>query len=236
MNMPSSIQRAVLIPPLVNGDRLTAEEFDRRYEAMPDVKKAELIEGVVYMGSPVSIAHGSAHLELGGWVNTYRVFTPGVQGGDNTSIHLDVGENRPQPDLYLRILPELGGRSRNTEDGKYVLGSPELVVEAALTSASYDLHDKLRAFEGNGVQEYLAWRVEDCAVDWFALRAGGYKPIRPDKEGIVQSKVLPGLWLNVPALLREDSSAVFDTLQAGLRSAEHAAFVAKLARRAKKKS
>ena len=41
------------ILPLEHGDHLTREEFERRYEAMPHVRKAELIEGVVYMPSPV---------------------------------------------------------------------------------------------------------------------------------------------------------------------------------------
>ena len=39
--------------PLENGDRLTRAEFERRYAAMPRLKKAELIEGIVYVPSPV---------------------------------------------------------------------------------------------------------------------------------------------------------------------------------------
>ncbi|GET43018.1 protein of unknown function DUF820 [Microseira wollei NIES-4236] len=41
------------LPPLESGDRLRRREFERRYETMAYVKKAELIEGVVYVGSPV---------------------------------------------------------------------------------------------------------------------------------------------------------------------------------------
>ena len=46
------------ILPLENGDRLSRLEFERRYQAMPELKKAELIEGRVYMASPVRIIHG----------------------------------------------------------------------------------------------------------------------------------------------------------------------------------
>ena len=50
------------IPPLENGDRLSLAEFERRYENMPSLKKAELIKGVVLMGSPVRfVQHGRPH-------------------------------------------------------------------------------------------------------------------------------------------------------------------------------
>ncbi len=55
-------------PALHNGDRLTRAEFERRYGAMPNLKKAELIEGVVYVPSPVSRAHSAAHFDLIGWL------------------------------------------------------------------------------------------------------------------------------------------------------------------------
>lgn len=35
--------------PLENGDRLSRFEFEHRYQAMPELKKAELVEGVVYI-------------------------------------------------------------------------------------------------------------------------------------------------------------------------------------------
>src|SRR5436305_809473 len=99
------------VPPLREGDRLTADEFLRRYEAMPEIKKAELIEGVVYMGSPVSVDHGDSHFDFIGWMCLYRMATQGVAGGDNTTIRLDLA-NVPQPDGHLRILESYGGRSR----------------------------------------------------------------------------------------------------------------------------
>src|SRR5580692_489598 len=53
-------------PPLENGDRLTRAEFERRYDAMPRLKKAELIEGEVYMPSPVRHGqHSYPHSLLG---------------------------------------------------------------------------------------------------------------------------------------------------------------------------
>src|SRR5436189_6420172 len=111
MNMPSAIRRQAAIPALVNGDHLTADEFMRRYEAMPEVKKAELIEGVVYMPSPVNLLkHGQPHLFLGGCFAIYIFGTPGVGGGDNSTVRLD-DDNEPQPDLTLFIQPEFGGKT-----------------------------------------------------------------------------------------------------------------------------
>src|SRR5580704_12546620 len=84
------------MPPLEPGDRLTREEFERRYEAMPHLKKAELIEGVVYMPSPVRHRrHGHPHFQLIGWLAAYEAATPGVEGGDNSTARLDL-PNEPQ--------------------------------------------------------------------------------------------------------------------------------------------
>ena len=213
------------IPELCAGDRLTRDEFERRYAAMPHCKKAELIEGVVYMPSPVrQTQHGGPHLRLAGWVQHYVTETPNVDGGANASVRLDL-DNEPQPDLHLRLLR--GGSSRVGPEG-YVEGPPELAIEVAASTVSYDLHPKLHAYRRNGVHEYLAWRVEDGEVDWRVLRGGSYELFGPDVEGVLRSEVFPGLWLDVPALLRDDMKAVLRCLDRGLDTPEHAAFVARL--------
>jgi Uma2 family endonuclease len=215
------------IPPLENGDRLTREEFERRYDAMPELKKAELIEGVVYMGSPVSHRrHSRPHLNVGGWLCHYLSATPGLDGGDNGSIRLDP-DNMPQPDAFLMILPEFGGQARISDDD-YIEGSPELVVEVASSSVSYDLHAKLNVYRRKGAREYLVWRVRDRAFDWFVLRDGRYDRIEPSPDSTIRSEVFPGLWLDPQAMIRGDLAAVFQVVQQGIDSPEHAAFVAKL--------
>ena len=211
------------IPPLCNGDHLTRNEFERRYEAMPGVTKAELIEGVVHMPSPVSAEeHGEPHFDLNGWLFVYRAHTPPVRGGDNSTLRLDL-DNEPQPDGYLRLLPECGGQSR-VVDG-YVTGAPELIVEVAASSASYDLHEKLHAYRRNGVREYIVWRVWDAAIDWLILRGGRYEPL-PLSDGIFKSEVFPGLWLDPAAALSGDMARVLAVLQQGLASPERIAFLA----------
>ena len=80
---------AFRIPPLRAGDHLTVAEFERRYAAMPELKKAELVEGVVYMPSPVTIEeHGNPQSRLNGWLVWYEAFTPGVQVGENSTVRL----------------------------------------------------------------------------------------------------------------------------------------------------
>lgn len=218
-------ERSRRIPPLRSGDHLTRDEFERRYQAMPHVDKAELIEGVVYMPSPVSAEdHGEPHFDLIGWLGVYRAHTPQVRGGDNATLRLDL-DNEPQPDGYLRLLPECGGQARLV-DG-YVTGAPELIVEIAASSASYDLHEKLNAYRRNGVREYVVWRVWDGAVDWFVLRSGRFEQLALT-EGICRSEVLPGLWLEPASVLRGDLARVLDVLEQGLASPEHAAFVTAL--------
>ncbi len=214
--------------PLQGGDRLTAEEFERRYDAMPELKKAELIEGVVYVGSPVSIDdHGAPNIDLAGWLWVYRAHTPGIQAGDNSTVRLDP-KNRPQPDLLLRILTEWGGQSKTT-DG-YVTGAPEWAGEIAASSASYDLHDKMQAYWRNGVQEYVVWRVYDKAIDWFVRSAQQYERLAAE-NGILKSRVFPGLWLDAAAMLAGNMAQVLAVLQQGLATPEHATFCQELQRR-----
>lgn len=221
---------APAIPPLEAGDRLTRREFERRYNAMPQVKKAELIEGVVYMPSPVRFRkHGEPHQNMVTVLGVYAAFTPGVRAGDNATVRLDQ-DNEPQPDIALLIDPAFGGRSRISEDD-YLEGGPELLVEIASSSASYDLHDKLNAYRRNGVQEYIVWRVDDGEIDWFCLESEVYVRVKPDAHGMIRSRVFPGLWLNATALLAGNLDKAITDLQKGLKSKGHAAFVNRLAKK-----
>src|SRR5580693_8960568 len=78
-------------PLLEPGDRLSREEFERRYERMPNVKKAELIERIVYMPSPIRAAnHAIPHSEISGWLWSYAAETPGVQCASTPSVRLDL--------------------------------------------------------------------------------------------------------------------------------------------------
>lgn len=215
------------LPPLESGDRLTRQEFERRYAAMPHIKKAELIEGVAYLASPVRIKnHGRPHAQVMAWVTAYWVATPGVDLADNATVRLDA-DNEPQPDVLLRIEPEVGGNSRISDDD-YVEGAPELIVEIAASSASYDLKDKLNAYRRNGVQEYIVWQIYENRLDWFKLEEGRYTSLEPDADGVIRSGVFPGLWLAVPALREGNLALVLAILQQGLQTAEHQAFVEKL--------
>ena len=214
------------ILPLENGDRLTRIQFERRYTAMPQLKKAELIEGTVYMASPLRHrSHGEPHAAIMALLTAYWVATPGVNLGDNSTVRLDL-DNEPQPDALLRI--ELGGRSLVTDDD-YVEGAPELIVEIAASSAAYDLHDKKQVYRRNGVQEYIVWQVFENKLDWFSLQSGEYVPLQPDDNGVVRSLVFPGLWLFVPSLLAGEMPKAITLLQLGLNSPEHAQFIELLA-------
>jgi Uma2 family endonuclease len=208
---------------LENGDRLTRSEFERRYQGMPDVKKAELIEGIVYMASPVRARrHGRPHAAMMAWLSDYWVATAGVDLLDNPTVRLD-GENEPQPDACLRIEARCGGRSRISDDD-YIEGPPELMVEIAASSASYDLHDKKRAYQRNGVQEYVVWRVENRIIDWFVLEDGLYVKLEVDEYGLLRSRAFPGLWLAVTELIEDDLIGVMERGRMGLESAEYLEF------------
>jgi len=214
-------ERFVKLPPLENGDRLSRAEFEQRYSAMPHLKQAELIEGVVYVSSPVRVIHSQPHAAIMTWLGVYSAVTPGIACYDNPTVRLDA-DNEPQPDAVLRL--EQGGTSCISDDG-YLEGAPELVVEIAASSASYDLHDKLRVYRRNGIQEYIVWRTYSQQIDWFYLEDGEYKPQAPDATGILRSQQFPGLWLAVSALLMGNLAVVLHTLQQGIGTTEHQTFV-----------
>ncbi len=218
---------AVRVPALENGDRLSRCEFERRYAARPDLKKAQLIEGIVYMPSPVGMAHAEPHARIQTVLLVYAASTPGIRGADNATVRLDL-DNEPQPDVLLCIEPATGGRSRVSGDN-YLEGAPELVVEVAASSASIDLHDKLRAYRRNGVQEYIVWRTHEQRIDWFELADGEYRSLPSDDVGVIHSRVFPGLRLATSALLTGDLAGALAEVQKGVGTPEHKAFVARLA-------
>ncbi|MGF1934024.1 MAG: Uma2 family endonuclease [Nostoc sp. ChiQUE02] len=216
------------IHPLENGDKLTRYEFERRYNATPNLKKAELTEGIVYI-MPAALrfrSHGQPHGWIIGWLVTYEAATSGVALGVEPTVRLDL-DNEPQPDAVLLIEPEAGGQTRLSEDD-YIEGAPELVVEIAASSAAIDLHGKKQAYRRNGVKEYIVWQVLDQKLTWFSLEQGEYLELIPDNEGILRSRVFPGLWLAATELLAGNMQGVLKVLQAGLQSAEHGDFIKKL--------
>ncbi len=209
---------------LHTGDRMRQKEFHRIYEQMPEDFRAELIGGIVYVASPLKWRHGTNHLPLGTLFFTYEGNTPGVESGDNTTILLGE-EGEPQPDLYLRILPEFGGQSRTTKD-EYVVGAPELISEIAYSSRAIDLHAKLNDYIRYGVLEYLVLCLREKQLRWFDLRAN--REMQPESDGVFRIRTFPGLWIHAQALLAKDYRRLMATLEKGLATGEHADFVKRL--------
>lgn len=215
--------RSTTTPPLENGDRLTRTEFERRYAAMPNLKKAELIDGVVYVPAALRFrSHAEPHSRIMTWLGVYQAFTPGIEIGDNPTVRLDL-DNAPQPDAVLTID---GGQAKISIDD-YIEGAPELIVEIAASSAAYDLYDKKRVYRRNGVREYLVWRVYDREFDWFRLEEGEYLKLKANDRGLIDSVTFPGLWLAVNSLLSGEMPQVLEVLQQGLKTSEHQDFVQK---------
>lgn len=212
------------IPPLENGDNLSRTEFERRYQAHPEIKKAELIERTVYISSPVRVRkHGVPHSDIISWLGTYRAATPGVNQADNATLRLDL-DNEPQPDVSVWI----DGGNAFVDDDDYLQGAPELLVEVAGSSAAMDLHQKLQAYRRNGVAEYLVLLTHEQEVRWHSFAQGETVQIEPDADGVLRSTILPGLHLDPARFWQGDLAGVLDVLRRGLATAEHAAFAARL--------
>jgi hypothetical protein len=213
-------------PPLQHGDRLSRDEFHRRYEAMPHLHKAELIDRLVYIPSPRNLRFSSrGRTNLVSWLGIYHGYTPGTDSGLNPTVLLDP-QCEPQPDTVLMIAEECGGQVRINADG-FIEGAPELVADA---------HDegfeaKLNVYARNGVKEYLVWRVERESIDWYVLRGDCFDRLQPNRDGWLKSETFPGLWLDTHALLAGDLRRVVEVVQLGLKTPEHAAFLRQLERR-----
>jgi Uma2 family endonuclease len=215
------------VPLLENGDRLTRDEFERRYLAMPQVKKAELVEGVVHMPSPVRILrHGQPHGFIVTWVGVYLASTPGTIMGDNSTARLDL-DNEPQPDVLLMIDPANGGQARISADD-YIEDAPELVCEIAGSSESIDLHTKLNVYRRNGVREYLVWVTGSREVFWYVLAGSQYERLAPGADGLLRSTLFPGLWLDAGALTAGNLLRTLEVVRMGTESKEHKDFVLKI--------
>ncbi|MCI0738424.1 MAG: Uma2 family endonuclease [Gemmataceae bacterium] len=217
------------VPPMQMGDRLSREEFLRRWRAHPKIKRAELIQGIVYMPSPVGLLHGSTENHVSTWAGYYAAHTPGI-GAANNATTLMLGD-APQPDVHLRILTEYGGKTSVVDN--LLAGAPEHISEVCLTSAVYDLHQKLELYQKAKVAEYLAVLLHEKEIRWHCLGSQGYQLLPPGSDGVWRSQVFPGLWLAGNALFAGDIQHVLRTLQEGLESPEHQQFVAALAQRKK---
>jgi hypothetical protein len=161
----------VVNPPrtLIEGQRLDQPAFHALYEAMPPGTRAELINGVVHMPSPVGVDHGRADIRALMWLGFYVANTPGVETLANTSTALGL-KSELQPDGLLRILPEFGGRTLDKTN--FVHGAPELLAEVAHSSRYTDLGPKFDDYENAGVLEYIVRSIEPDEVCWFILRRG----------------------------------------------------------------
>jgi hypothetical protein len=211
---------------LVEGQRLDQPTFHALYEAMPPGSRAELINGVVRMPSPVGPPHGRASLPVLMWLGFYQGNTPGVEALVDTSTALGL-ESEPQPDAQLRILAECGGRTQ--ADRRFIHGVPELLVEVAHASRYTDLGPKFDDYERVGVLEYVVRALEPDKVYWFILREGHFVHLASGPDGIYRSEVFPGLWLDPAALLAGDIHRLQAVVDLGCATPEHAAFVARLA-------
>ena len=221
----STVSTTARFPSFENGDRMSRAEFHYIYDKMPDDYRAELVGGVVYVASPLKLLHGTSHVKLSGALAAYEAHTPGIQVADNATVLLG-DEGEPQPDLFVRILPEFGGQSQTTNDD-YVAGAPEFIVEIAASSRSLDLHAKYDDYRRYGVLEYLVVCIHERRLYWFDLRAD--RELNIDADRVLRVQTFPGLWIDSDALWAGDHAKLLATLEQGTATTEHAEFVRKLA-------
>lgn len=203
----------VYIPPLRDGDHLTRDEFMRRWEAMPDLHRAELIDGVVHLPSPVSLTHSDLSHVVSNWTGAYQIANPAVRANSNGTWHLP-GHNVPQPDLALWIAEEHGGRVRVVND--YPVGAPELIIEISKTTSARDRGSKLAMYRESGVSEYVTIHPKQRKIVWRQLVNGRYHELPADEDGWFRSRIFPGLWLDPEAPWKRDLAGLANAVRKGV--------------------
>ncbi len=148
---------------LVEGQDLDQPTFHALYEAMPSGTRAELIDGVVFMPSPVGGQHGRVHHSVDMWLGCFAEHTPGVEVLLGSTAILG-WKSEPQPDAMLRVLPAHGGQSR--DERGYVTAAPELVAEIAKATRFIDLGPKRKDYERTACSSM--W-----CVPWIPTRSTG---------------------------------------------------------------
>lgn len=216
--------KQVVVSELQTGMRINRERFHTLYEQTPEDFRAELIGGVVYVRGRVRVAHGHMCVVLGSVIHSYGVDTPGVEALLHVTLLLG-DDSEPEPDILLRVLPEFGGQCQNTADD-YVAGPPELIAEIAYCEGDIDLQAKHHDYSRYGVREYVVVTLEEKKIRWFDLPAD--RELEPDADGILRVRSFPGLWINCPALFQGDAEQLKTTLDSGLATPEHAAFIQQL--------
>lgn len=224
---PLEIRNELATDPLESGLHLRRAEFERRYELMPRLKRAELINGVVIMGSPVSNWHAEKNNSVGTCFGNYAAAVPQVKVGVNGTVRLD-DLNEVQPDAFLRLDEKFGGQS--VLEGNYLSGAPELIVEIAASSVAYDMFEKLELYHRHKVREYLVWQGEENRIVPFRWEETKFQRIEIESGGIFRSEAFPGLFLDLGALLAGNMEKALAELRNGLASPQFAAFVSRLAR------
>ena len=178
------------------------------------------------MPSPVGLAHSDAQLPALVWLDYYAENTPGVRALPEVTTILG-WRSEPQPDGLLRILPECGGRT--WDEGEYIGGGSELIVEISKTTRYVDLGSKKADYERAGVQEYIVRAIDPDEIYWFGQEQGELVRRSIGDDGLYRSIVFPGLWLDPVALLDGDRRRLRAVVDLGCATPEHAAFVARLA-------
>ena len=207
----------LLVNRLITGMAMSREEFLRAWDDTPDLKNAVLIEGIVYVPSPVGPSHAFFDSLIHAWLVIYASANVGLEAGNNAT-WIMLG-SAPQPDAHLRRLPEVGGQSRIVENR--LLGAPDVAVEICETSREVDFSPKLALYQRAGVREYITVETLLPRVQWRVLDNGSYRTLEPDHQGILRSEFFPGLWLDTKALLNRDSAALIACLQAGIAATAH---------------
>ena len=194
------------IPPLNQGDQLSHSEFERRRGLHPEIKKAELINGLVFLEMTVGPAHADVHKMVMTLLGVYEARHPETQALDNATVVL--GDDEVQPDALLSRRE--GGRAVLGDQN--IQGPPELVIEVAASSSAYEANLKRLLYEGAGVEEYAVLQIFEQQVDWWVARGDRFQRVLPDSAGVFSSTLFDGLRLNATAIWAGDMAAVLAAL------------------------
>ena len=166
-----------------------------------------------------SIGKSALITDLSMCINHYRIRTVGLFCCANAGVKF--GDELLITDLIVVI--GHGNRKQCEADFEknYFVGPPNFIVEVHDDLKPNQAKQRKQLYASSGVQEYLVLNEELIKIEWNRLTNGKFKTIKPDKEGLIKSASLPGLWISIPALKKRDFMAVIASIDHGLTRREH---------------
>lgn len=155
-------------------------------------------------------------------VNRYRLLTPGIYVCLHVPVSLDA-TTRVVPGLVAMVNH---GRLKQCEPVEFGFeGPPNFVLDVFESDEMDEYEARKKVFEKFGVTEYVAVELADeLRLHWNRHNGHSFEDAVPNRQGLIKSQALPGLWVPVQALANRDWWSILSAIERGVTRLGHHEF------------